>query len=298
MKKMLFLFLKGIKFFKKNLTNNLNSNISIITILLLLNTIGILIYSTNSFFDKLTSVEAIRIYLKTDDKDTINNLKNSIKKLEGIKNIKYFSSQDAYNFLIKNEYIDEYLKLLPTELFPSFIEVKIKESFRDLNYINRLKEQIEQFNGVEKTSIGETWILNFMKIKYSLNFFFLILLIFISLSIASITHNMIKLNMYKFKTEIKILSLVGATKSFILIPIIIASVIENIISFIFAAFLTYIIYNIGVKAILSILEFKFLILPDTKIVFTYLIVFLILIIGFSYFSASSFLKSAGSIHDN
>ncbi|KAA0257407.1 hypothetical protein FHQ18_10190 [Deferribacter autotrophicus] len=298
MRKILFLLSKGIKFFKKNFKNNLTSNISIITILLLLNTIGIIIYSTNDFFDKLTNVKAVRVYLKNDKKDTVDDLKNSLKKLEGIESIKYFSNEDAYNYLINNEDIDEYLKLLPPELFPSFIEIKIKENFRDLNYINNLKEQIEQFNGVEKTSIGETWILNFMKIKYSLNFFFIILLVFISLSIASITYNMIKLNMYKFKTEIKILSLVGATKSFIILPIIFASIIENIISFIFAMFLTYIIFDWGVKNALSVLGFNFFVLPNIKIGLIYFAIFIVLIISFSYFSASSFLKSAGSIHDN
>ncbi|MGA1862561.1 permease-like cell division protein FtsX [Deferribacter thermophilus] len=295
--KFLFLIKKGVIFFKRNFKNNITSIISITTILLLLNIIGTLIYSTNSFFNELSKIESIRIYLKNNDNQTITNILETLKKLDGIKSAKYYSSLDAYKILKNNEEIDEYTKTIPPELFPEFIEATIKEKFRDLNYIYKLKENLEQLDGVQKTSIGESWIISFAKIKYSINFFFIILTVFISLSIASIVYNTIKLNMYKFKREIKILSLVGATKAFIIVPIIFSSLIEALISFLLSISMSYLIVNFLINKSLLSLKIHFIKTPDFNFITIYIIFFILLIICFSYISSNSFIKRSGSIYD-
>ncbi|BAI80824.1 cell division transport system permease protein [Deferribacter desulfuricans SSM1] len=295
--KIIFLLQKGLKFFRRNFKNNLTSIISIMTILLLLNIIGTLIYSTNHFFNEISKIESIRIYLKNSDNDTVENIIKTLKKLEGISDIKYFSSKEAYESLKNNKEITEYIRLIPQDLFPEYIDTKIKDNFRDLNYIYKLKENIEQLSGVLKTSVGESWIISFAKIKFAINFFFIILVIFISLSVASIVYNMIKLNMYKFKREIKILSLVGATKSFIIVPIILSSILESIISFLFSGIIAFIIINFIINKSLLSLGIIFILLPPLSYLIIYFTIFIILISLFSYISASSFLKRSGSIYD-
>lgn len=295
--KIIFLLQKGLKFFRRNFKNNITSIISIMTILLLLNIIGTLIYSTNHFFNEISKIESIRIYLKNSDNDTVENIIKTLKKLEGISDIKYYSSKEAYESLKNNKEITEYIRLIPQDLFPEYIDAKIKDNFRDLNYIYKLKENIEQLRGVLKTSVGESWIISFAKIKFAINFFFIILVIFISLSVAAIVYNMIKLNMYKFKREIKILSLVGATKSFIIVPIILSSIFESIISFIFSGIIAFIIINYIINKSLLSLGIVFILLPPLSYLIVYFTIFIILISLFSYISASSFLKRSGSIYD-
>ncbi|MCX8083543.1 MAG: permease-like cell division protein FtsX [Calditerrivibrio sp.] len=199
-------------------------------------------YSVDNFFGNLVNIQNIRAYLKDTSKDKVDKLMLELKKLRSVKEVKFYSSAESHRYL-KNSYMGEkYLELLPQEFFPSFIEIVLKDSFQELRYVKEVELELSKSDIVEVTSFGEKWLINFLSVKVGLKIFVMVLTFLLSVSIGSVIYNTINLKLYKFKDEIKIYNLVGATRSFIVTPFVFASIIEVTLSFLVAFILQYITF--------------------------------------------------------
>lgn len=297
MKKLLYLTNKGLKLYKKNLRLSISSIVTLLTIFFIYQFLFTLGFSVNKFFAKLSQIQNIRVYLNTDDINEIQEFIDNVKRLTMVESVKYYSKEDAYNYLKENTYNLKYLEKVSKHFFPSFVEVKVYEKFSDIKFISQIEEEMNKNEIVEVASYGEKWILKFASIRYSLQFFMLIVTILLSISVTFIGMNVINLNLYKFKDEIKIYNLVGATKSFIIFPFIIATVIEFFVSFSTSTFINIMVFYLINSAILSAIDIDFIRLPNIYIFLIMGLYFLLIAIGSTYFSSSKFLKKASIIND-
>ncbi|MEF3255520.1 MAG: permease-like cell division protein FtsX [Deferribacterales bacterium] len=293
--KILFLIKHGVLLFRKNIAINLTSIITIITALYIFFIFFILSYSVDNFFGKLVNVQNIRGYLKTEDRSKIDNFINNIKKLQIVKEVKYYTSDDAYKLLNESYMGENYLKLLPKEFFPSFIEITVKEKFRDINNIKMLENEMYKYDLFDVTSFGEKWLINFLSIKIGLKIFVFVLTFLLSISIGSVIYNTINLNLFKFKDEIKIYSLVGATRSFISVPYIFSSFIEVTISFLLAFVLQFLTFKIIKLFFLDKLGIVFITEPSFWLVLNIYVVIIIITLLSSILSLFNFMDKMGAI---
>lgn len=297
MSKFSYLFNRSIKFYKLNFKTSIVSFLTLTTIFFIYQFIFTIGYSTNSFFKNLSSVQNVRVYLKTDDTEKINEFIKNIKNLNSVEDIIYYTPEDSYKYLKNNTQNLKYLENISKDFFPSFIEIKLKDNFKNLIFINQIKTEINKFEIVDKASFGEQWVLKFASIKYSLQIFIFIVTILLSISIAFITINVINLNLYKFKEEIKIYSLVGATRTFIIVPFLLASVIEFILSFAISVLINFSIFFGINDYILSSLNINFIKLPNIYIYSAMAVYFFLINVIAAFYISLKFLKKASRIND-
>ncbi|MBZ4672067.1 permease-like cell division protein FtsX [Deferribacterales bacterium Es71-Z0220] len=297
MKKFLYLINKGFVFYKSNFKTSLISLLTLTTIFFIYQFLFTIGYSTNMFFNNLSSVQNVRVYLKTDDNESINEFIKNIKILNSVESVTYYSKDDSYNYLKNNTYDLKYIENISKDYFPSFIEIQLKDKFKDIIFINQIKNEIGKFDIVDVASFGEQWVLKFASLKYSLQIFILFVTILLSISVAFISMNVISLNLYKFREEIKIYSLVGATKAFIIIPFIFATVVEFFVSFIVSLGLnTAVFYSLN-TTIMPAVSLNFIRIPNIYIYSLMAIYFFSISIFSSYFTSVKFLRKASKIDE-
>lgn len=297
MNKFSYLFKKGLRLYKNNFKNLLSSAITLLTVFFIYQLIFTIGYSVNEFFSSLTSVQSIRVYLKSDEKESVDDLIEKIKGLNTVQSVTYYDSKSAYDYLKTNSYNVNYLEKIPSDFYPSFIEVTILEKFRDLKYISSLEDEIKKFEMVDVASYGEKWVMNFVAVRYSIQVFIFLITLLFSASTAFVIINTISLTMFKFKSEIQVYNLVGATKSFIIMPFLFSSIFEFILSYSVSAAASIGFLMIVKKNISSIMGVDLIVIPNFFIYFMITMYFFLLTICAGYFSSSRFVKKAGSIND-
>lgn len=249
------------------------------------------------FFNDLSSLQNVRLYLKTEDNESINGFIKNIKQLNSVESVVFYSKEDAYNYLKNNTYNLKYIENISKDYFPSFIEIKLKDKFKDIIFINQLESEISKFDIIDVASFGEQWVLKFASLKYSLQIFILIVTILLSISIAFVSMNVIRLNLYKFKDEIKIYSLVGATKTFIIIPFILSTVVEFLVSFSISLGLNIAVFYSLNSTIMPSIITNFIKIPNIYIYSVMSIYFFFISVFSSYYASVKFIGKASKIDE-
>ena len=297
MKKLFYLINKGFVLFKRNLTFNFISTLTISTVLFIYFVFFLVSYSANKFFVNMSKIQTVRAYIAMNNKENVNNLIADIRDLKSVENVVFYSNSDTYKYINENMKSITYIGKLPEELFPSFIEITLAEEYRNIDYVRDLESTLNDLENVDSVSYGEKWILNFLTIRFGVELFTTIITILLSISIASIIYNTVKLNLIRYKKEIKIYSLVGATRTFITVPFLFSTIIEAIISFFAAYGVVFFIFKILDTKILKKLSIDFLSFPPLSIFMLLFICALIIIIASSYLSINTFLDYESSFDE-
>ncbi len=296
--KLFFLINRSFLLFKRNLSLHLVSIITIATVLFIFNIFLIIGFSTNNLVTSIANIQTIRVYIDVADNKTINDLKEKILTLNTVEKVEYFSPEDTYKRLKNSQINSKYLKLIPKDLFPDFIEVTIKKEFRDLKYVKDIEAQLNGFENVTSASYGETWILNFISFRFGIQMFLTLLAILLGLAMCSIIYNTIKISLFQYKEEIQIYDLVGATRSFIIVPFIFTAFLEILIGFVFSTFLGIFILKSVNSFVLQSLDISFFVIPGFGVYFIYFLILVAVSILSGYFSINSFLNKMGTINES
>jgi len=297
MKKLLFLLLRGLKFFYTNITLNIASILTITTILFVFHIFLTISLSVNDFFTGMGNIQNIRLYLNTESQDEIKNFLNKLNNLESIESTTYFTQEDTMEYIRKSTSNISYLENIPKEFYPHFIEAKIKDEYRDFSSVKKLENTLKDFEIVDVASYGEKWIVNFSSLNYGLKIFLTILTVLLAGALSTILYNTIKINLYRYKDEIKIYSLVGASRTFIITPIITAVIIESLISYLLSAAASYLTFFTLNSRLLHNIDIYFIKLPGiTTLVFILGVLILISVFA-GVVSIKTFLNRMGAINE-
>ncbi|MDY6820226.1 MAG: permease-like cell division protein FtsX [Deferribacterota bacterium] len=292
MKKLIFLIKKGLFLFKRNVAINVVTITTITTILFIYNVLFILGYSSNNFLKRLSEVQTIRAFIKEGKEEEAKAIIKNLEKLDAVKNITYYSKDDTYRYMKKqfegpaNEIAD-----MPKTLYPSFLEISLKDKYTDIDYVKEFQNILNKYDVFKATSYGEKWVLNFLTIKFGIHLFIFILSVLISISIASIIYNTIKINLAKRKMEVMVYNLVGATRSFIVVPYIVCTLLEIFIGFVVSYSSAYLIFYILDVEVLRSIGINILSFPPLSVVLCLLFVVLFIAIFSSSYSLGVFLDN-------
>ena len=292
MRKLIFLINKGFVLFKRNIAINLITVATIATIFFVYNILFILGFSSNKFLENLARIQTIRAFINEGQEKSVTNIIDEISKLDAVENVKFYNSADAFNYMKEQLGNSREIERIPKDLFPSFIEITLKNNYTDVEYVRQFQKSLDKYEIFTTTSYGEKWVINFLTIKFGIHLFIFIISLLISISVASIIYNTIKINLAKHKMEIMVYSLVGATKSFIVIPYIVCTLFEVFISFFIAYITAFIIFYLLNTKILDTLSINILRFPPLYLIGGILIVALFIAAFSSLYSLGVFLNNA------
>ena len=206
--------------------------VTIITIaisILIVSAFALFFVNANEIINSWKKGIKIMAYLKPDTPETkIPELKQKIQHMEGIRNVRFISKNEAFQELKKQMKRQSSLfENLRENPLPDAFEIRLKASFQNQEKVEMLATRLESFPRVDEVEYGQRWLGQFT------NFFNLFRLTgyamggLFFMATLLIVANTIRLVLYSRKDEVEIMRLVGATDSFIKAPFYIQGLIQG-----------------------------------------------------------------------
>lgn len=236
-----YLIKEGYENLKKHGSKTFSTMLIICATMLVLGIFMILFTNVNKNVEKVKVEQGIQAFIEDTATDAdIEYIKDAIKKIDGVGEIRYISKGEAYedakNVFKDQEYFLEGLDKV--QIFPASYVVK----FADIEKADNIKSQIEKIDGIYKVKYNSSTINAVISISKIANIFLLgigVVLLVVSIFIIS---NTIKLAVYSNKREIFIMRYIGATNKFIKKPFVIEGAIMGIVSALISFMLISIAY--------------------------------------------------------
>lgn len=244
---------QGIKGAFKNKTMSFISIISVSASLIILGIITSIVLNANKFITETEyQINEIRVSIKDNlDKSSIENIKNDLNNIKGIKSIQFKNKETMLNDMKSSWGEDAYLlEGLENPLDDCYI-VTLENS----EYIDSVSNKISTLSNIKDIEYHEDVIDNFIKVSDSIRNFGSILIIFLMLICLVIISNTIKTRVYSKKEEIEIIKYVGGSDSFIKMPFIVEGFTIGIIGSAIALFTCVYMYKYIIENISKAISF-------------------------------------------
>ena len=248
-----FYFREALLSFRRRALISMATILSITTILIIVGVFLLISINSSLFLENIESQLEIVVYLEDNiSKAEQNNLKSNITSIDGIKEVKFVSKEEAYQRLLKNlgEQKD-ILSAIEKNPLPASFEIQVK----DPEVIEQIANRIAEFKKVEEVEYGREIVeklLNFTYIFRGAGMLVLALLVFASILIIS---TIIKITVYARRNEIEIMSLAGATSWFIKWPFIIEGFLQGFISAVLSVIILYNLYFFATNKVNQVIPF-------------------------------------------
>ena len=179
------------------------------------------------------------IKFEIEDEQTVQEIGNQIRNIEGVNQIEYVSKDDALNrmkarFKENQDLLDGY------RIFKASYIVTLT----DLSLRDQVKTQIEAIEGIDSVQIRNDTIEALMTVAGGIRVVTIIVLVLLILISIFIITNTIKLTVHARRKEISIMKYVGATNSFIRWPFIVEGIIIGVIAALISVLIIGLLYNI------------------------------------------------------
>lgn len=223
-------------FNKKRLrSSNITVVVSIALVLFLVGLMGLILVNAQKYSDYLKEQLVVNAYFD-ENFDPKDSLKISQQEMKAVEQIQSMTPVRKATYISRNQATLEAKKslgidgdaLFETSIFPPSVEISLKPEFNDSTKIGNVIKQIASVPGiveVKNDSESQKIYNNLERIlKWILGFSFLFLILAIVL-----INNSIRLKIFSKRFIIKTMQLVGAKRSFILMPFIKEAIILGVI---------------------------------------------------------------------
>jgi cell division transport system permease protein len=230
----------------------------------------------------------IEVFLVDDVKtDDINILREKLKAIGGVKNISFVSKDDAAK-IFSEEFGPDMLEIYDYNPLPASFKINLYDEYKTIERINKIKSQISNLPQISDIQFPEK---NLELIESKTSGFLvinLIVMVIITISSIFLVSNTIRLIINSRSKIIETFKLLGATRSFIMIPFLIEGFIQGLAGSLLAIGSLYLFFTMFVaKFESSDLHFELL---GTDIITYIILIGVTLGIAGSYFSVFKYLK--------
>jgi len=168
----------------------------------------------------------ITLYLSKDivpDDEKYVRLEKRIYGSPAVSKVTYISSEDALDTF--NENYSEYSKLIDfieENPFPASFQIRLKQNIDEIKVreFEKFISGLGNLDGVESINITGEWIKKFYSFIAFIKLVAAIIILLIGVGVVFIIYNTIKITIHSSMVQIEIMSLIGATKLFIIGPFI------------------------------------------------------------------------------
>jgi cell division transport system permease protein len=158
-----------------------------------------------------------------------SSYKEKITALSGVSRVSYVTREEAMKrFKSRLRGQETILEGVRAEVLPTSFEIALKRTFRDTASVEQFVSRLKKIPGISEVQYGEEWVrrfnafLNFMRLLGGLLGGFLVI------AVVFIVSNTIKLTIYSRRDELDVMSLVGATRFFIMAPFLLEGLIQGV----------------------------------------------------------------------
>jgi len=235
---------------KNSRPNYIYSIIGVALVLLITGLMGWLILNTRSIEKAMKEDVRISIYLRTLNKDTVEQIRQYVASQNFALNVEYVDKEKAKQIWNK-ENNEDWATILETNPLPESIDFNVKETHVNQDSLSSLKDkiQIAFANQITEVNYPPVLISNMDKVVRKTEIALLVFSIILAVLVIFIIDNTIKLAMFSNRFLIKTMQMVGATRGFILKPMSLQAVLYGFISALIAIAILFGIMKIAENAI-------------------------------------------------
>jgi cell division transport system permease protein len=235
--------LKGIK---SNLYLNVVTIITIAVAFFILNIFFIIYNNVNSVLGEWKGRIKIIAYLQDGVTGSgLTSIENHIKANTGIKNIKYYSKQDALEqFRAELKGQAGILNGVSADVLPAYLAITVKDSVLNNNTIDKIAASVKSIQGISDVQYGAQIAQKVSGILILVKMLGIGIGGFMLFAIFIIISNTIRISIFSRKDEIEIMKLVGATNIFIEIPFMLEGMIQVLTGTSISIVLLYLVYRL------------------------------------------------------
>ncbi len=213
--------------------------VSISTITISLTLLGIFILFTAHLSEMIQTVhERLTLEIFIDNglnEENIEGLKREIQSISGIQSVRFVSKTDALK-QFEQDFGQDVIQLLGDNPLPASFQVQIRQENHSLNHIQNIETKLKSLAGVDDVMYHGKFFQ--LVEKYSRIIYWIDGIIFVIALLSTIVliANTLRLTILTQKKTIGIMKLVGATRTFILMPYLYQGFFEGAIAGTIASF--------------------------------------------------------------
>ena len=230
--------------------------ISIALVLFLLGIIGFLGLNTKKISDYVKENINIGIILKDNVKESdIIYLQKQLDASDYVKSTEFISKDQAAESL-KKDLGEDFVEFLGYNPLLSSINAKLYANYANNDSIAKIKEQLKKFPQIQEVFYQENLVQIVNQNIRKITFILLIISVLLLLISVSLINNTIRLSVYAKRFTIYTMQLVGASRGFIRSPFIVKSILQGVVSALFANILLLILISWLQQQFSGIVYFK------------------------------------------
>ncbi|MDQ7072589.1 MAG: permease-like cell division protein FtsX [Gammaproteobacteria bacterium] len=177
---------------------------------------GLFVLSENmsSLSNRWDSASQITLFLQKDvSPQQANQLTSELQSWPEIEQLHYQSAQQSLEEFRQLSGLGDVLDSLPNNPLPAIIVVEPADDYIEKSIISQLVEKLNALPEVEQAKLDMEWLQRFRSINQMVQRGVTILAILLSLSVVLAIGNTIRLAILSRESEIRVMKLVGATRS-------------------------------------------------------------------------------------
>lgn len=195
---------------------------------------------------------SISLYLKKDiTQNQLDRLSASTLDYSAIIDKTYISPKEGLNTLQKTTGITRLTSELGYNPLPGVLRLKIKQDTSS-DELNSLANTLKKIPTVDQVHLDKQWVERLMAIASLLKHASAVLAILLSVTVWLAISNTIDLSIEARKNELKVLSLVGSTDSYIMLPFLYTGIIYGIAGACFAVLILWTILMAMMPSIMAL----------------------------------------------
>ncbi len=178
------------------------------------------------------------IYIKDDATTQAERLARTLEKMDGIKEVRYVSKDEAFGLLRKElKGMEGVLEGIRKEVLPASFDVRVERELLSPDGMAIVSSRIKRLPWVEDIQYGTEWVQRFASFVRFMEVWALIIGAFLTGATLFIIANTIKLAIYSRKEEIEIMEYLGADDWYIKTPFVIEGTVQGVCGGILAGLL-------------------------------------------------------------
>jgi cell division transport system permease protein len=240
---LVYIFREGFSGFRRAKLSMFAAITTICVSLLLLGTFSILVVNANSVVEALREKVEMEAFL-ADHLSPIETsiVRDSIAKLEGVRDVRYVSKEQAAA-IFKEEFGEDIHRVLDFNPLPASVKIFLKEGYRTAKGADAVYNSVKQIKGVDDVIYRKSMLE--MLDRRATIFLWLVFGVglFITISSIFLVANTIRLAIYAKRKIIQTMKLIGATKSFVRGPFILEGLMQGFIGGALAAGILFLVFE-------------------------------------------------------
>ncbi len=239
-------------------------------VLFILFSVFVVLYNVENVTKALPQKLTIMVFLNESiEKEKVKDIEKAIMSQRIVKTVDFVPRELAMEELKKLFKSDDYMLkgFGENPLFDTF-NVKIKENGVTVNDVNEFIKVVSAIDGVDNVESGGEFLKTVYLLKNGLRVLAVTVGLVFTFAVVFICYTTVSILFYRYKEEIDIYKLLGATKGFIRVPFFLEGSIIGFFGGIIGAIILYLIYVYVIKIVLKDVPIlSLLIVPTDMYVF-------------------------------